>query len=847
MTVTLVFQDEGVELDCLELSGRERLGEPVAFQVSARADDTVSAKSLVGKGCAIHIVTPFGERWIGGVVWSATTSMKSAREAFHTYKLTIRSALAQLELRRRCTVFQHLTVPDIVKQVLVEGGFVADDVMLKTSGTHAKREYVTQYDETDAAFVRRICEEDGLYFRQTVEDGRERFILEDASPKAKAALESALPLEDREGVETDHLRAFDVREARKRRPGKITLRGYDPMKPALALEGVATGGTQVEKDVEIYSGAVDFLTPDEGKKRATARLEAERATASIVTFRSNATPLHPGAKCTLEAAPSYRGAASPKGDWFIVQVEHVWSVEAGSHRVLVEAIPLATPYRLPVTAHRPRALGVHSALVTGPPGQEIHTDAQGRVKLRFLWDRVGPTDDKSSLWVRVMQSSMPGSMVIPRVGWEVWVMFEDGNPDRPYVLGRTYNARQPPPVSLPANRTMTLVQTASSPGAGTKNAITFDDASGRQHLTMVAGKNQSITVAHDAHVNTAKIDNHTIGGDLSRTVGAEESVSVKQAYFAEVASQTAMVGANQHIFVKGDFVTDVKSESVLIGAALLEQIGNPVSGLTNLATAAALQGVGSIPGVGPYLAGAAGLGMGAYQGYKAGGAKGAAAALGMGAVGMAAGMVPGGEALLGSVQDAAAPAPWHDDAKGGGATEAGGGAGAAAADHSAPAAAASGQRVQAVKGMMTEAIGGSYGIITPGTVGWKTTGASSFTVGGSHLTKTKSFTQNVKGASTETLGALHVKSDAKISRVVTGQMKTTIGGALSTDSGGPHHVKVKSKLTLKVGGSLKMEGGTVVFVVGSSVVAASPGGVLIQASDVKITGDSKQSSKTTHQ
>jgi type VI secretion system secreted protein VgrG len=321
---------------------------------------------------------------------------------------------------------------------------------------------------------------------------------------------------------------------------------------------------------------------------------------------------------------------------------------------------------------------------------------------------------------------------------------------------------------------------------------------------------------------------------------------VKQAYLAQVASQTATVGANQSIFVKGNFDTEVQSESVMIGGSLLEQVGDPVAGLTNLATAAALQGVGAIPGVGPYLAGAAGLGLGAYQGYKTGGAKGAAQALGMGAVGMAAGMVPGGEALLGSVQSAAAPAPWHDDAKSSGAQEAGGGAGGDKKDQSQAESAASGQRAQLVKGTMTELVGANYGIITPGSVSWKTTGASTFTVGASHVTKTKSFTQNVKGQSTETLGALHLKSDAKIQRVVKGTMSTTIAGAYSSESGGPHHVKVASKLTVKIGGSLKIDGSTVAFVVGSSKVAASPGGVLIEASDIKITDDSKQSSKTTH-
>ncbi len=846
MPVTLIFENDAAAVHCLEVVGRERLGEADAFEILAGASEPIDTKAILGKACALGIDTPYGHRWIPGIVWSATTRLQSGADTAREYRISVRSRFARLELARRSEVFQHLSVPDIIKKVLTGGGYATDDVELHLSGTHAKREYVTQYDESDAAFVRRLCEEEGLYFRFALVDGRERFVLEDSSPQAKAAQADALVVEEREGVETQHGHVYDVREARRRRPGKITLRAYDPMKPALALEGVATAGTAIEKGVEIYRGAGSFLTSDVGKKDATTRLEAERATASVVTFRTNIPVLHPGARCTLEAAPRYTGIAPPKGDLFVVQVEHTWNAEENAHRLRIEAIPLATPYRLPLLTQRPRALGVHSAVVTGPPGEEIHTDAQGRVTVRFHWDRRGPTDDKSSLFVRVMQSSMPGSMVIPRIGWEVFVMFEDGNPDRPYVLGRTYNARQPPPVALPANKTMTAVQTASSPGAKAKNAITFDDASGRQHMVTVAAKNQTVTVAHDAHIQTAKVENHSVGGNLSRSVGAQDSLSVTQAYFTQMASQTAAVGAEQHIFVKGNFATAVASDTITIGAALLEQVGNPVTGIQNLATAAALSGLGGLKGVGPYLSAAGGLALGAYQGFKAGGVRGATQALGMGALGMAAGMVPGGEALMASVQDAAAPAPWKDKPGPAGGAEGGGGAGAAVTDTSAAQGPGPGHRNQIVKGMMTELIGGAYGVVTPGNVGWKTTGASSFVVGGSHLTKTKAYVQNIKGASTETLGALHVKSDGKTQRVVTGTLTTTIAGALKSSSGGPHHVVVTDKLTLKVGGSLTMEGSTVTFIVGSSKVAASPGGVLVEASDIKITGDSKQSSKTVH-
>lgn len=72
-------------------------------------------------------------------------------------------------------------MPDIIKAVLSLGVYAADKVTVTTSGTHEPREYVVQYAETDAAFVRRLCEDEGLYFRYETTAEGERFMLEDTS------------------------------------------------------------------------------------------------------------------------------------------------------------------------------------------------------------------------------------------------------------------------------------------------------------------------------------------------------------------------------------------------------------------------------------------------------------------------------------------------------------------------------------------------------------------------------------------------------------------------------------------------------------------------------------------
>ncbi len=90
---------------------------------------------------------------------------------------------------------------------------------------------------------------------------------------------------------------------------------------------------------------------------------------------------------------------------------------------------------------------MQTAVVVGPPGEEIHTDKYGRVKVQFHWDREGKRDDNTSCWIRVSQAhSGPGfgGIDIPRVGEEVIVSFLEGDLDRPIittaVLPRRVNA-----------------------------------------------------------------------------------------------------------------------------------------------------------------------------------------------------------------------------------------------------------------------------------------------------------------------------------------------------------------------------------------------------------------------
>jgi type VI secretion system secreted protein VgrG len=196
---------------------------------------------------------------------------------------------------------------------------------------------------------------------------------------------------------------------------------------------------------------------------------------------------------------------------------------------------------------KPRTTGPQTAFVTGPEnGPEIWTDKYGGIKLKFQWDRSPVRDHHSSCWVRVSYpwaGSSFGGINIPRVGQEVIVDFENGDPDRPIVVGRVYNGTNMPPWDLPANATQSgMLSRSMEGGSGNANAIRFEDKKGQEELWLQAERDMRTEVEND--------EQHTVGHDEQHAVGHDRAVSVKH-------DHATTTGNNQSVSVGGGYIMSV--------------------------------------------------------------------------------------------------------------------------------------------------------------------------------------------------------------------------------------------------------------------------------------------------
>ena len=185
------------------------------------------------------------------------------------------------------------------------------------------------------------------------------------------------------------------------------------------------------------------------------------------------------------------------------------------------------PFRPARTTPKPMVQGPQTAIVVGPSGDEIYTDEYGRVKVQFHWDRYGKHDENSSCWVRVSHPTAGknwGAVQIPRIGQEVIVDFLEGDPDRPIITGRVYNADQMPPFGLPGSGMVSGMKSNSTPGGGGYNEMSMNDTKGKEGITIHGQYDMNTTVEND--------QTNTVNNKFTETIKSDATIKITEGNYS---------------------------------------------------------------------------------------------------------------------------------------------------------------------------------------------------------------------------------------------------------------------------------------------------------------------------
>jgi type VI secretion system secreted protein VgrG len=453
------------------------------------ADDALDFATIVGQPVTVTMDLVTGDKeYLNGIVGRFVHAGKDPRQSM--YFADVYPKLWLLTLASDCRIFQNMSVPDIVKQILSDHGVT--DLTDSLTGTYDPREYCVQYMETDFDFINRLMEEEGIFYFHTHADGKHTLVLADDSSGYSACTGySSVSLRPLDNTWAEEGTIFECSLEQQVVTAKYRTDDYNFEVPATDLLSTADGGD----GKQVYQFPGDVTTKDAADARTKLVLESLEAGKEIMRGSGACRSFRAGAKFTLK--DHTRDAANT--DWVLRRVSFRGDQSVAFTNTF-EAQPVATVYRPPRTTPKPRIYGAQTATVVGKSGEEIWTDEYGRIKVHFHWDQLGANDENDSCWVRVAQGwagKQWGAFFLPRIGQEVVVTFLEGNPDRPLVTGSVYNATQTVPYTLPDDQTKSTIKSNSSKGGGGFNEFRFEDKKDSEEVYLHAQKDHKIDVLND--------------------------------------------------------------------------------------------------------------------------------------------------------------------------------------------------------------------------------------------------------------------------------------------------------------------------------------------------------------
>ncbi|ELQ6170710.1 type VI secretion system tip protein VgrG [Cronobacter dublinensis] len=481
----LEINNSRVTPDVLNFRGREALNEPFTWRIVfttprrdvAQTDVLLKYASLsMRSGRVVHGI-------ITGFEWLGTTAGQTH------YAVTLTSRLSLLNLTRRCAVYQNLSVPELVEQVLRAHGLEGPDFHFRLERVYPQRDLITQWRETDLAFIRRVLSEVGIWFRSEMNAAtqQETVILGDSQRNCVFGV--SVPCQAPSGLyDGAEASVWGARVWHHTVTDEVRTRDYNyrdasmPMDSAVAVRSAAiTTGEHYRYGAPFLAAGDDATSSPETESGAFyARIHHERELnkATRLHLFSNAAHVTPGQ--VLET-PGSSLAALQEG--MLITLATFRAARDTRLHVSLWGIPYTerVNYR-PAELIRPEIHGTLPARIESrePHDTYAHLDSAGRYRVKLDFSREDAEPGYHYLWVRLAKPFAGENFGwhMPLLdGTEVSITYDSGNIDRPYIAHAFHDAEHADLVNRD-NRSQNILRTAAD------NTLRMEDRCGREHVTL---------------------------------------------------------------------------------------------------------------------------------------------------------------------------------------------------------------------------------------------------------------------------------------------------------------------------------------------------------------------------
>lgn len=444
--------------------------------------------------------------------------------------------------------FTNQSLGDIVKEITNKYSQkgTQPDVSVQNDSTLP---YTVQYAESDFSFLCRMAQKKGQWF---FFNGEESYF---GKPKSKTF--------DLEYGRTLH--SFNIEMRAK--PLVFEYVGYDSSSAdtqkvssgeiSYQPQGYAKSVFDQSKKLFPETSTLLYSNPvEEGSvkthltDRVTTQLQSRAADLVTAKGESDETGLRIGDVVNIqEPAFSITGNVFDGlkeqnfGSYIITDIMHTCD-ETGAYQNTFDAVPdgvMAPPYG---NVHNVPHAETQPAVVVDnddPAGL-------GRVKVKFAWQE-GDTP-----WLRMTNPHAGGGKgmyFIPEVGEEVLIGFENGNAEKPFVLGTMYNGNESSSYHTAGND-QKVIHTRS----GTK--VIMNDAQGSIYIEDPSGNTWFMDGKGNITVNAPNNISMTAGGNISLTAGQNINASAAMNIVESAGvDKTSSVGMMLNTFVGGNSMMNV--------------------------------------------------------------------------------------------------------------------------------------------------------------------------------------------------------------------------------------------------------------------------------------------------
>jgi type VI secretion system secreted protein VgrG len=442
----------------------------------------------------------------------------------------------------------------------------------KTVETYPSKDYVVQYGESDMAFVERQLREWGISYYYEHGDQKHRLVLSDSpaghgeNPHEGYRTVRYHPSETY--LDEECFREVEFIEAIT--SGEVKTGDYDFKQPQGDLIQESRRARETEQnEYDVYEWANksyqsgEMMSVEANRQESVRLMDLARRDGLVGYMSGGVRGLCVGKQFELS------GVLQPYDQKRYVVVRSELEIKEGIDsrgrlgfksecRVEVRAgEEYLRPKQTKAEEQERRRAGIQTATVVVAGEQNQWTDEWGRVKVKFHWDRYGE-GEKASCWVRVgmpMSGGQHGWIGVPRVGQEVLVDFEYGDPERPVVVGLVRNPENmanwelPSQVGLSGWRSRELVAGGGNAGSGRSNHLVVDDTEGKIQVQMGSDEGET-------RLSMGEI--HRISGTAGREEKRGEGVELRTDEWGAVRAGGGVVVSTRERAGGASYILDMK-------------------------------------------------------------------------------------------------------------------------------------------------------------------------------------------------------------------------------------------------------------------------------------------------